>query len=109
MLINVNKQNIIKYIYLYFLDTIRKLCENGLPTEQYFDLCAKYILEYDLIRRSGLLTESTEDYLKIPNNNNINHNDNNNKKTINKEEHSKNISFEEKLKLGLEVKNESLK
>ena len=68
-------------------------------------MCANYILEYDLIRKS-VITESTEYNLKITVNNKINNIDNN---KINKEEHSKNLSIEEKLKLGLEVKNESIK
>ena len=103
------------YIYLtfnnYFLiDTIRRLCEEGLPIEKYFDLCANYILEYDLIRKSGIVTtEGTlDENQNINKNNNINNINSNNNNNIIKVENN-NLSIEQKLKLKLEIKNESIK
>ena len=105
--------NVIKLLikYITILDTIRKLCEDGLPVDQYFDLCANYILEYELIRKSGIMTEGTIDENQKNTINNINTNEiNDNNKMIHIEDNGKkNISIEDKLKLGLEVKNESIK
>ena len=64
-----------------------------------------------MIRKSGVITtEGTSDEnQRIDSNNNgndnININDNNNMNNI----EEKNISMEDKLKMGLEVKNESIK
>ena len=84
------------------LDVIKKLCENGLPVEKYFDLCANYILEYDLIRHGGMIPEisSEENYKNDSKSLKENRNDNNK---------NQNITIEDKLKLNLEAKNESYK
>ena len=39
--------------------TLRRLCENGLPLHNYFESCANYILEYDLIRQ-GIFNNKTK-------------------------------------------------
>ena len=38
---------------------LRRLCENGLPLHNYFESCANYILEYDLIRQ-GIFNNNTK-------------------------------------------------
>ena len=38
---------------------LRRLCENGLPLYNYFESCANYILEYDLIRQ-GIFNNNTK-------------------------------------------------
>ena len=71
-------------------------------------------MEYELIRKSGVInTEGTSDENQgidtnnNDNNNNIKINDNNINNINNIED--KNISIEDKLKMGLEAKNESIK
>ena len=70
------------------------MCENGLPVEKYFDLCANYILEYDLIRHAGVISEISSEENKT-----------------NSVSKTKNINqnIESQDKSNLEVKNESLK
>lgn len=36
-------------IYDKFEDVLRKLCSDGFPTNNYFDLCAYYLLEFETI------------------------------------------------------------
>ena len=94
----------VKNDYIIKLDTIKKLCETGLPVEKYFDLCANYILEYELIRQGGVIPEIlSEENNKNDSNSSLK--ENNNRKI----EINKNLSIEDKLKLNLEAKNESLK
>ena len=86
---------------ILYIDAIKKLCENGLPVEKYFDLCANFILEYDLIRHGGIIHEiSSEDNYK---------NESNSLKDNKNKDNNPNTTTEEKLKKNLEVKNESLK
>ena len=92
----------VSYLYnlkKFKLDVIKKLCENGLPVEKYFDLCANYILEYEIIRHSGVIPEiSYEENYK--NDNSLKDNKNNNDNIS---------SIEDQIKNNLEVKNEDLK
>ena len=70
------------------------MCENGLPVEKYFDLCANYILEYELMRHGGIISEISSEENKtssVSKTKNIN----------------QNIESQDKSNLG--VKNESLK
>ena len=91
----------VSYLYnlkKFKLDAIKKLCENGLPIEKYFDLCANYILEYEIIHHSGVIPEISfeENY----------RNDN----TLKDNKTDNNISsIEDQIKNNLEVKNEALK
>ncbi len=78
-----------------------------MPIENYFDKCANYILEYDLIRKSGVMTEMTGDENQKYEENNNDIQDNNN--AIKIENNSKNISVEERLKINLEAKNDAIK
>ena len=32
-----------------YIDAARKLCSEGLPTSNFFELCSEYILEYETI------------------------------------------------------------
>ena len=66
--------------------------ENGLPVEKYFDLCANYVLEYDLIRHGGVIPEISSEENKNESNpsfkvNQSQSNNNNNQ----------NISIEDKI------------
>ena len=49
---------------------LRRLCENGLPLHNYFESCANYILEYDLIRQ-GIFNNKTKRELNENLSNNI--------------------------------------
>ena len=73
-----------------------------MPVEKYFELCANYIQEYELIRGGGgVIPEmSSEENYK---------NESNSFKNNNRKNFNKNIEIEEKLKLNLEAKNDSLK
>ena len=42
------------------LDVLRKLCLDGLPTQNYYELCAVYLLEYDKKIRIKALKELAE-------------------------------------------------
>ena len=92
---------------------MKRLCETGLPLNNYFDACANYILEYDLIRQ-GIIppNQNSNSNLSFDNQNNknkINSNNNNNNQNnqdlINKKKQNINnrINIDVLLKLKLQI------
>ena len=79
--------------------TLRRLCENGLPLHNYFESCANYILEYDLIRQ-GIFNnkskrESNENLSKnLEEENNIDLYNNNLSNELNKNDFENNFRFQ---------------
>ena len=70
--------------------------------EKYFELCANYILEFDLIRHGGVIPEiPSEDNLK---NESSSFKDKNKAKNNNQY-----LNINERIKLNMEVKNQSIK
>ena len=79
---------------------LRRLCENGLPLHNYFESCANYILEYDLIRQ-GIFNNKTKreeilsNNLEEENNDNINNSLNNNlSRELNKNDFENSFRFQ---------------
>ena len=96
---------------------MKRLCETGLPLNNYFDACANYILEYDLIRQgiipknqnsnSNLSFDNQNNKNTINSNNNINNNNNNqnNQNLTHKKKQNINnrVNFDVILKLTLQI------
>lgn len=38
-------------MYVNYVDTLKRLCEDGLPKTKYFEACAKYVMEYNAIKK----------------------------------------------------------
>ena len=79
---------------------LRRLCENGLPLHNYFESCANYILEYDLIRQ-GIFNNKTKreeilsNNLEEENNDNVNNSLNNNlSRELNKNDFENSFRFQ---------------
>ena len=88
---------------------MKRLCETGLPLNNYFDACANYILEYDLIRQ-GIIppNQNSNSNLSFDNQNNknkINNNKQNNQDLINKKKQNINnrVNIDVLLKLKLQI------
>jgi hypothetical protein len=49
-------------LIIYLIDVLRKLCADGLPTVNYFELCAFYLLEYEkLMKDNNIRTKSLKE------------------------------------------------
>ena len=90
---------------------MKRLCETGLPLNNYFDACANYILEYDLIRQGVIpKNQNFNSNLSFDNQNNkntINPNNNNQKYQDltyrNKQNINNRVNFDVILKLTLQI------
>ena len=90
---------------------MKRLCETGLPLNNYFDACANYILEYDLIRQGVIpKNQNFNSNLSFDNQNNkntINPNNNNQKYQDltyrNKQDINNRVNFDVILKLTLQI------
>ena len=92
---------------------MKRLCETGLPLNNYFDACANYILEYDLIRQgiippnqnsnSNLSFDNKNNKNKINSNNNNNNQNNQNLTHKKKQNINNRINFDVLLKLTLQI------
>lgn len=38
-------------MYVNYVDALKRLCEDGLPKTKYFEACAKYVMEYNAIKK----------------------------------------------------------
>jgi hypothetical protein len=51
---------------ILIVDVLRKLCSDGLPTQNYFELCANYLLEYEnLLKENKLRNRKLKDLVEI--------------------------------------------
>jgi hypothetical protein len=44
---------------IFYIDVIRKLCNDGLPTSGYFELCALYLLEFEKLLKENKFRNKT--------------------------------------------------
>jgi hypothetical protein len=67
----VELQTLMNVLIILSLDVLRKLCLDGLPTQNYYELCAVYLLEYDKkINEKNIRTKALKELVEVDGRNN---------------------------------------